>query len=121
MVIIPLLALFTYINRNTIINLGTELPECYFHNATGYLCPACGNTRSVISLLRGNVIKSIQYNITPLLLLIIAFLFYIELITYVLGKRITIFPRNYTFCGIMLGLLFMYYLLRNFIHCLTIS
>lgn len=30
MVIVPLLALFTYINKNIIINLGNKLPECYF-------------------------------------------------------------------------------------------
>lgn len=121
MVIVPLLALFTYINKNIIINLGNKLPECYFYKSTGYLCPACGNTRSIISLLRGNIVKSIQYNITPLLLLIIAFSFYIELIAYVLGKKITICPRSYTFLGSMLGLLAAYYLLRNIFHCLTIS
>lgn len=127
MAVIPLLALLVYINRALIINLTVEFPECYFHNTTGYLCPACGNTRSIVCLLSGKIIKSIQYNITPLLLLIIAFLYYIELIAYASGtsvtsgKRITIFPRSYTFLGITLGLLIMYYLLRNFIHCLTIS
>lgn len=47
------------INKYTSINWG----YCIFENITGYYCPGCGGTRSVIYLLKGNLVKSIYYNI----------------------------------------------------------
>lgn len=87
MVIVPLLALFTYINKNIIINLGNKLPECYFHKATGYLCPACGNTRCIKALFKGHVLEALGYNITVPMLIIIAGMFYVEAVFYSFGKR----------------------------------
>lgn len=38
------------------------IPPCSFFETTGYYCPGCGGTRSVISLLHGNVIDSLCYH-----------------------------------------------------------
>lgn len=38
------------------------LPQCRFHQLTGFLCPACGNTRAVLALLQGHPLRSIGYN-----------------------------------------------------------
>ena len=41
-------------------------PPCAFHSLTGYYCPGCGGTRSLIALLEGKVILSLFYH--PLIL-----------------------------------------------------
>ena len=38
------------------------LPECYFYNKLGLLCPRCGGTRCVIELMNFNFIQAIQMN-----------------------------------------------------------
>ncbi len=35
---------------------------CLFHLLTGLYCPGCGGTRAVKYLLRGQILKSIQYH-----------------------------------------------------------
>lgn len=120
MVIVPLLALFTYINKNIIINLGNKLPECYFHKATGYLCPACGNTRCIKALFKGHVLEALGYNITVPMLIIIAGMFYVEAVLYSFGKKVRIFPRSYVLLGVLLESLHLYYVMRNILPFLTI-
>ena len=39
---------------------------CVFHLATGYYCPGCGGTRSVIALLHGHIIQSFIFHPIPL-------------------------------------------------------
>lgn len=49
---------------------GLPWPKCWFRQLTGLPCPTCGATRSVLSLVQGNLGGAIGHN--PLL-----FLFYI--------------------------------------------
>lgn len=35
---------------------------CLFHLITGFYCPGCGGTRAVKFLIRGQILKSIQYH-----------------------------------------------------------
>ncbi|MCI5892964.1 MAG: DUF2752 domain-containing protein [Clostridiales bacterium] len=35
---------------------------CLFNALTGLRCPGCGNTRAVLSLMHGDILKSIRYN-----------------------------------------------------------
>lgn len=39
-----------------------DLRLCLFHTATGYPCPACGTTRSVVFLLNGSFFSAILTN-----------------------------------------------------------
>ena len=104
-VIIPLLALIIFIYGDKLIELSRNFRPCYVLQKTGFLCPACGNTKSVICLLHGDISGSISYNITPLSLL--------RNIVFVLGKTETILPKSF---GIGYGIMFfliLYYILRN--------
>lgn len=38
------------------------LQVCIFHQITGVACPSCGTTRSILYLLRGDIITSISIN-----------------------------------------------------------
>lgn len=49
------------------------VPRCGFHALTGYPCPACGATRSVVALLSGKLWPAFAFN--PLVFLTIATLF----------------------------------------------
>ena len=98
----------------------SEATECIFHSLTGFYCPGCGNTRSVMALLRFDFLTSLGYNVAPLFGGIIAALGYGELLTWAAGKHRPLVPRSGWFwvvCGILFGL---YYIARNFFQCLTI-
>lgn len=41
---------------------GWPLPHCVFHALTGCPCPACGGTRCVLALLRGNAAEAAGWN-----------------------------------------------------------
>jgi hypothetical protein len=45
----------------------TFYPVCYFHRATGLLCPGCGSLRAIHQLLHGHFGAAFGYN--PLLVL----------------------------------------------------
>ena len=38
-------------------------PACPFHTLTGLYCPGCGSQRSFSSLLHGNILQALQYNV----------------------------------------------------------
>lgn len=47
-----------------------EIRVCLFYNIFKIPCPGCGVTRSVIEFFKGNIIKSIQFNILGSLIII---------------------------------------------------
>ncbi len=53
-------------------------PECPFYKITGYNCPGCGSQRAVHSLLHGELLKAVHFN----LLLVISVPFLITHFTY---------------------------------------
>lgn len=83
------------------------LPQCRFHQLTGFLCPACGNTRAVLALLQGHPLRSIGYN--PMIFTLFAALtcLYAELVCTAVGKPRRILPRSnallFLTVGIVLG------------------
>lgn len=119
-IFLPTLTLLFFLYREFFIGLSKCFPECSFYRQTGWLCPACGNTRSVKALLHGDILSSLGYNITPLLLLTFAAAFYIELTAYAFGAKIRIIPRSYRFLTAVLTALPLYYIFRNFIPFLTL-
>lgn len=119
-VAMPLLVLLLFFFRSQIIELKKFFPECYFYSITGYLCPACGNTRSIISLLHGNIFLSLGYNITPIVLLLLSISFYIELVANTFRKKVHIIPRKYCFLIFLLSFMILYYIIRNFFPLITL-
>lgn len=116
----PFLALTGLLLRDVILYIATFFHACDFLRVTGFYCPGCGNTRSVMALLRFDFLTSLGYNVAPLFGGIIAALGYGELLTWAAGKHRPLVPRSGWFwvvCGILFGL---YYIARNFFQCLTI-
>ncbi len=46
-----------------LLTVGKEGFECVFHRTTGFLCPGCGGSRAVLSLIRLDIISALKYNI----------------------------------------------------------
>jgi len=90
------------------------IPVCLFYGSTGLLCPACGNTRSIISLLDGDFIHSLSYNITPVVLALFALAFYIELLSAAFIRKIKIIPRSAVFLYVLIAIMIIYFCGRNF-------
>jgi hypothetical protein len=94
---------------------GKFLP-CWFNLATGLLCPGCGGTRSFYALLRGNVWDSIQYNaFVPSMLLLGVVLYCRLFLNVVLGKSITVLPKDDNWVYALLVVFLGYFILRNIV------
>ncbi len=101
-----------------ILILGQNMPACPFYQIFRLYCPACGNTRSVMALAKGDILSSLRFNVTPIVLLIVGALFYVECVLYLYGKRVHLFPRK-GFGYVLIGVMLLYFLIRNFIPFLT--
>lgn len=96
------------------------LGVCRFYRYTGFMCPACGNTRSVTALMRGDLISSLRFNITPVVLLILAAGKYFEILLGLFSKRVKLLPRSLKFYISLIVFMVFYYIVRNFIPCLFV-
>lgn len=94
--------------------------DCTFHRLTGFLCPACGNTRAVLALLHGDILKSLGYN--PMICVVIAALaaLYAETLCAAFGKPIRILPRRNWLLYTVLALVLGYDIVRNFFPAITL-
>ena len=90
-----------------------KVPECVFHRF-GLLCPGCGATRAFLALFWGKVLKSIRLNPAVFLGAVWFALFYIEQAFALFGKKIKLLPRNKWFYIVLVALLIIYFVLRNF-------
>ncbi len=54
-----------------------HLLSCFFKSHFGIECPGCGTQRSLIALLKGNIIESIQYHaaVIPFIITIMLLIF----------------------------------------------
>lgn len=110
---IPVLLALLYIFRGNIMGLSKYLGVCVFHEVTGWHCPGCGNTRSLRALLNLHPLIAIHNNPAMPTLALIGVCAYIELVSDVIGKKIKILPRSIIFWYSVLGLFFIFYILRN--------
>lgn len=99
--------------KDFILSLSYCFPACPFYRYTGWYCPACGNTRSVQSLLRGDLLSSLQYNIVPVILLILGLLLYGELGTALFKTHQRLLPRKGIFWVIFGIFMTGYFVGRN--------
>ena len=118
-ILIPIIILILFFVRDFIINLAGKLPSCLFYSIFHLYCPSCGNTRSVIALWHGDILESLRYNISPILFGILMLLAYIELAAYSFYRPIRLLPRKLSFYLILLSILLLYLIIRNFIPYLT--
>lgn len=44
------------------MSVSSSFNPCIFRHVTGIPCPSCGSTRSVLSLINGNILGAIQWN-----------------------------------------------------------
>lgn len=118
-VIIPLSAIFLFLIRDYLISMTSYFPPCLFYSIYHLYCPSCGNTRSVIALLHGDILSSLRYSIVILLCVVLSILGYIELASYSFGKHIRVLPRKLGFYLGLIAALILYWIIRNFIPYLT--
>lgn len=90
-------------------------PRCPFFTLTGLLCPGCGSQRAVSSLLHGQIMQAINYNV--LLVASLPLLFYsllIGLLNVFRSKQLTqkIFYSP-VFVKIVLAVVVLFGVLRN--------
>ena len=114
-ILIPLISIIVFWQRERIIYIGTLLPPCPIYSVFNIYCPACGNTRSVTALLKGDILTSLRYNIIPFILVSLGISAYIELVAYGFRKKILILPRRPIFYILLGALVTAYLIIRNFI------
>lgn len=111
--------LILFLFNDFFIYLKNFLPECFFRKISGLYCPGCGNTRSVVALLHGDILTSLRYNITPIILIILITLAYLEFIFILFGKKVKLIPRSTIFWVLATILLVCYFVFRNFFPYFT--
>ena len=112
---LPIIAFLLFLFRNEFISFLCLFPACPFYKAYHLYCPACGNTRSTIALLQGNLLLSLRYNITPFLLILFAGGVYLEYAFSSFWHKLKVLPRKKSFYIAGLILLILYIIFRNFI------
>lgn len=118
-IIVPILLIFALIFlKDYIVLLAQSFPACPFRTLSGYYCPGCGNTRSILHLLDGDIVGALQYNIVPIILLVILILLYIEWVSIAFLKHKKILPRNNAFWITFVSVVMVYLIFRNFIPAL---
>jgi len=114
-VFVPLIVLGCAVLLSVIIeDVVKFIPQCPVYSRLHILCPGCGNTRSVAALLWGDILTSLKYNATVLLLCVIAVIYYMEGFMYIFVKPIVIIPRKLTTLYVILSVMIVYYVVRNF-------
>jgi len=109
-IIFFLIAIGIYILINT--ELYNNISECNFKKNTGYLCPACGGTRCVKSILKFEFINAFQYN--QMIFFTIIYMFILNLIyviTTILNRPVIIFKHYYVYFWLVFFIMFT--ILRN--------
>lgn len=115
-VIAPVLAILLVIFSDHIIEIALSvLQPCRIYTYTGYYCPGCGNTRSVIALLHGDILLSLRENILIIFSLVLFILFYLECIFTIIKKPKKLIPRKFSIWLCVMLFFFAYFIARNFI------
>lgn len=116
----PLLSLAALAALAAVILSNFSLLPCPSYTLIHVYCPGCGSTRAVTSLLHGDILLSLRQNAVIIVMILLALMFYIELVLKVFGKSFR-FPliHNEKFYYVLLGVWFVYAVLRNFIPAIA--
>jgi hypothetical protein len=89
-----------------------NLPKCYFHELTGLYCPGCGGQRSIHSMLHGEILTAMSYNLLFVVLLPLIIYF---IIVFLLGKKYkpSSFIYNARFSLVIAIVVVSFWILRN--------
>ena len=94
---------------------GFGLP-CIIKSITGFDCPACGITRMIISILRGDVIEGIKYNLVlPIVIPVLSSVLIRQEVRYIKTGNRNPSRLEKVFCIILIVVLILYGILRNMI------
>ena len=109
--IIILIALNSFVNSEYL----EMIPHCWVYHTTKILCPACGGTRCVIQILKGNWREAFFSHIV--FFIVILYLFILNIVYLInLNKKkkigTWIYPK-YWYTIICAGLLIIYTIARN--------
>ncbi len=116
---VPVIAIAVFALKDYILGLKRYFPECFFHKATGYWCPGCGNTRSVTHMLHGHFVLALRNNITIPFLGVLLILLYAENLAAVFGRDVKFLPRKgFVWAGVIAAFI-MYFVIRNFIPAIA--
>ena len=93
----------------------TWLPQCPFHLLTGFYCPGCGSQRALSSMLHGEFLQALQFNI--LMIASLPLLVYSATVT-IINKTtryhiIQKFVYSSLFVRVVLLVILSFWLLRN--------
>jgi hypothetical protein len=69
----------------------SNVQVCLFKHVTNIPCPSCGSTRSILSLLKGDVVGSFYWNPVGVLLFIIMFISPLWILFDVFNKKETLY------------------------------
>lgn len=108
------LLLKLYLDRIAVLHI-----PCILWFLTGLYCPGCGGTRSIRALLEGNLWLALRYNPGVPLVAVLGLLWYAEQLLALSGRQKKIIPRSRRFWVPLLGMLILFYLLRNGISMLA--
>ena len=95
----------------------TGVSQCYIFQNTGILCPSCGGTRCIQSLLQGDIVSSFHYNFV---ITFVAIYLVILNIVYLINRNkdeekkvlTWIYPK-YWYTIVLAVILIIYTVLRN--------
>ena len=73
-ILLFIIALFIFVNSKY-VNL---TPKCLWKEKFGIICPGCGATRCIVSLLHGDLISSFMFN--PFLFILIIYLIILDIV-----------------------------------------
>lgn len=88
--------------------------DCPVFKYLGFYCPGCGGTRSVLALLKGDILTSFRYHPLVLYLVIVAALFAVTFLLSVITKgRIKRVRFSLVYVWIGLGIIVVNWIVKN--------